>query len=316
MVAIRSTTLFVFVGSVWSWDTSKDITSAQQVQSRVDDLQRALDIHVNKENPPYQFADITNEPVCPSMITSCKTVYFRNVSWLESIGNATIRATANVDADLETRHDGGTHMADKVTTKTSTMLTSTTTKGWKVGLKLSPATSILGLNGDVSGEYNEQYAEAKATTVERSVEKSCPPNMRCTIQTITYEAKMPGNCFVYPIIDCGGGYDACGTFSTTPIAEKYPVTDILDTFFGPCAQFSDFGNKECQRDLTKTTPCEITVPILDNAGKPYSHMITTQEKLQNVAARDTKKSLVGLQEDPKDAGQPPVDLVVEFVDDI
>ncbi|ATY67168.1 hypothetical protein A9K55_000012 [Cordyceps militaris] len=316
MVAMRSTVFFALAGSVWSWDTSKDIASAKQVQSRVADLQASLSLSVNKENPPYQSADIANEPACPSMITSCKTMYFRNMNWLDSVGKIIITASAHIDGDLETRHTGGTPMADKVTTKTSTMDTTSTTKGWKVGLKLGGSNAAAGLAGDVSGEYSEQYTNAKQTTIERSVEKSCPPDHRCTIQTITYQAKMPGNCFSHPIIDCGGGYDVCGSFAKTPVASRYPTTDVKDFTFKPCDQMLDFGTRQCSRDFTKTAPCEISVPILNSAGQPYSHMITTQEKLTNVAARDEGKAARRNQVTTREVVTPPADLIVEFLDDI
>ncbi|KAK8147337.1 hypothetical protein G3M48_001789 [Beauveria asiatica] len=308
----------VLTGRVWSFDTAKDIVTVDQVKSRVADLQRSLSLTVNNANPPWTTADLDNEPVCAGKITSCTTVYFRNMKWLEGVGDVTITAHANVDADLETRHEGGTPQPDKVTTKTSTMLTGTTTKGWKVGLKLSPAKPIASLiGGDISGEYSEQYAEAKATTTERSVEKFCPPNHRCTIQTITYQATLPGNCLSYPMIDCGGGIDPCGTFSKTPIASKYPTSDVMDSFFQPCQQFLDFANKECNRDFKKTEKCEITVPILNASGQPYSHMITTQESLDKAPARRADKGLrVRRQDKAADVGEPPADLVVEFLEDL
>ncbi|KAJ4152870.1 hypothetical protein LMH87_009390 [Akanthomyces muscarius] len=318
MLTLQLVSLMVLAGPVWSFDTAKDIATVEKVKSRVADLQKSLSLTVNKENPPYQFTDIANEPVCPTKITSCKTVYFRDMNWLDALGKVSISAQANVDADIETRHDGGAAQPDKVTTKTSTMLTSTTTKGWKVGLKLTPPGPVGGLiGGDVSGEYSEQYADAKATTVERSVEKPCPPGHRCTIQTITYQATMPGNCLSYPIIDCGGGIDPCGTFGQTPVASKYPTTDVMGAFFGPCQQFTDFANRECNRDLKATKPCEITLPILDASGKPYSHMITTQEKLDPVAARRAGGRLIVRQQgNSTEAGEPPADLIVEFLDPI
>ncbi|OAA35029.1 hypothetical protein BBO_08974 [Beauveria brongniartii RCEF 3172] len=318
MVAAQSTILFALAGSVLSWDTSKDIVSAKQIQSRVADLQASLALTVNKANPPYQTVDIANEPACFNMVTSCSTVYFRNMNWLDTLGEVKIRAHAHLDADVETRHSGGAPMADKVTTKTSTMDTTSTTKGWKVGLKLSGTHKASGLGGDVSGEYNEQYTTSQQTTIERSVEKSCPPEHRCTIQTITYEAVMPGNCFTHPVIDCGGGYDPCNSLSKTPVASRYPTTPLKDLTYKPCDQFLDFGEKRCNpQALEKTAPCEISVPILDSAGKPYSHMITTEEKLTGGVGDAEKASRVKRhQVATREAPTPPADIVVEFIDDI
>lgn len=315
MLALQLVSLMVLAGPVWSFDTAKDIATVDKVKGRVRDLQNSLSLTINEKNPPYQIIGLTSEPVCAIKITSCKDVYFRRIQWLAALGKINITAQANVDADIETRHDGGALQPDKVTTKTSTMLTSTTTKGWKVGLKLSAGSAVSKtLGGDVSGEYSEQYAEATATTVERSVEKPCPPGNRCTIQTITYSATMPGDCLSYPMIDCGGGIDACGTFGQTPVASKYPTTDMMDALFVPCQQFMDFADRECSRDLKATEKCDITLPILDASGKPYAHMITTQEKLDPVAVRRTRGSVIVRQQGTSEDGEPPADLIVEFLD--
>ncbi|OAR03138.1 hypothetical protein LLEC1_05845 [Akanthomyces lecanii] len=316
VLALQLVSLMALAGPAWSFDTAKDIDKVDQVKSRVADLEKSLSLTINKENPPYQLTDIANEPVCAIKIASCRTVYFRDMNWLDALGKVSISAQASVDADIETRHDGGTSLPDKVITKTSTMLTSTTTKGWKVGLKLAPPGPVGGVvGGDVSGEYSEQYAEAKATTIERSVEKACPPNHRCTIQTLTYTATMPGSCLSYPLMDCGGAIDPCGTFGKTPVAGRYPTTDMMKGLFDPCSQFTDYANRECNRNLNETKPCEISLPILNASGQPYSHMVLTQEPLDSAPARRARGSIAARQQsNSTEAGAPPPDLVVEFLD--
>lgn len=274
------------------------------VKARLEEFSKGLTLRIASDNQPYQDTDGTEEPVCPNKIFSCRYVYLYTRNRMLKATNVSFRAKSFLDADLDTPYSkADDKFPARVITTKSTAVTDSTTKGWKVAFKLTAGGPPQN-GGEIGGEYGEQYTAGTTTVRQVTHEVPCPAGNRCTIQTLTYHARVIGTCRVEPIIDCGGAADACLGFRKTWdhgrsdyagyagrigfVGSAPPPRRVYEWEKGPCSQFVHFSQRHCSRGRYKTEPCEVYAPILDPSGKPRTSVVLTRQKISWGDSADNK----------------------------
>ncbi|RCI14285.1 hypothetical protein L249_6132 [Ophiocordyceps polyrhachis-furcata BCC 54312] len=263
------------------------------IKAHLRGLGEHFSLRLSEDNLPYQDRDSISEPVCPHKIFSCSTVYFYQRYKMIRVDNITFSAISNIEASLITPydpHDERYKFPAKISTTVSRAVTSSTTKGWKVSLKLGgglsgdPTQSFASGGADLSGEYSEQYTSTTTTTRSVGVEAPCEAGKLCTIQTLTYLAHLEGRCRVEPIINCGGEEDACHKFETKtvnlhPDLQKGPPLKISKWRDGPCRQWTDYSRRHCRRNRYLEVKCKVSTPVLNRIEEPYTSTVITKKDL-------------------------------------
>ncbi|KYK60850.1 hypothetical protein DCS_01988 [Drechmeria coniospora] len=281
-------------------------------------------LHLSETSLPFQDELIITESTCwhrRSLFTCTETTFF-NRTQLVHISGTTFHAIRHQDQGFSAHYEpSNVHkVPSKIVSKQSTAVMKSTTRGWKIGLKMSHNAKVgqsISLTGEGTYELHEQSTQQKTVTTEVSVEHACPDGYRCTIETLSFYASVRGTCRVQPTTHCAdktrGEQDACLGFNkinkiNLACYDSNPAADELthgarsnEPIFGAdgkplqvpewddcsdCDQFHSFARRHCHgRDRHPEEQCEISVPVVKANGMPYTHIIFTRLLLEKYAKK-------------------------------
>ncbi|RDA83802.1 hypothetical protein CP532_4610 [Ophiocordyceps camponoti-leonardi (nom. inval.)] len=268
-----------------------NLANHPSIKAYLKKLGKHFSLRLSEDKLPYSDREGISEPVCPWKFSSCSTVYFYKRFKLIRVDKVDFSAVSNIEASLTTAYDPNDKRyiyPAKVTITESTAVTESTTKGWKVSLKLDgavsgdPTGSFASGGAAVTSEYGEEYTSTTTTTRSVSIEAPCEAGKYCTIQTLTYQAHLRGKCRIEPIINCGGEEDACLKFEKTT-DNSYHGYGVPQKVWkwqdGPCRQWRAYSRKNCRQGHYSVVDCTVSTPVLNRIGKPYSFTVITKKDL-------------------------------------
>ncbi|PHH81327.1 hypothetical protein CDD82_1028 [Ophiocordyceps australis] len=245
----------------------------------IDNLQR--NVRIDWNTPPRAYIDGQFEKSCPNWAFTCWYVGFSirkllvdkylfdpfNKTKIVSRPNISIYYNPLVEKSVVNMGDDDLSMSVEES-KTSI---DSTTKGWQIGAQISlGAGQGVSASVGVSGSYSSSQTTGNWDTKGVSVSSVCKPGHDCRIETWTFHLKIEGHCRIEPIVNCAGPMDPCRR-------------DWSQT----CQQFEDYRHRHCLTnddavEPYKYEPCEVTTPVLDQAGRPFTRIVRISQDIASV----------------------------------
>ena len=240
------------------------------------------------------------EKPCLSKSFTCSEVSFGNRPRLSKVTGSSLSPVFYWNKHIATIGMGSTHY----TLSNATALTDSTTRGWKVALKLFKGNAERTLSAEFQAEYSEQYTKAKATTLQESQSIKCPADSSCDLYTMTVMVTTTGVCDNQKRVQCGSqDVDICQDFQfrcegpdifrrdASHAAKRCPRghNKKFDWQTWSCSQYRDFAWKHCKRGKYKKAPCSITLPLLKADGSPANSVIGVFKSIKKTESSEVVK---------------------------
>ncbi|KYK56991.1 hypothetical protein DCS_03998 [Drechmeria coniospora] len=298
-------------------------------------------LYLSAESIPSNDVALARESTCwRNWGLTCQDTVFIRRQQLINISAVEFGAIRHEDQALTTGqqlNDLFKIHASKVTTKKSTAVLRSLTKGWNAGFRivnsLAPGPSA-SISAEGSYDYYEESTDANTVTNEAVFEHSCLQGYHCTIQTVSFYAKVRGVCRVKPFTRCNSGeQDACYGFRKVLAKDASCAARTGKTNFRSlwgsqareplkvdknnntvevfewndcqqCDQFLDFSAKHCGgRETYQEEECEVIMPVRKADGSPHTHVVFTSiprdEYLKKYAEKYPKKGKLTPEPEPK-----------------
>lgn len=260
------------------------------------DYQQKLELQINSQDPPYRETEYyRKESSCFSKWFTCQTTAFGTRYRLSKMSNSSVSPVFHRNTPLVMLGDGS--IQDKESK--STAVTESTTKGWKISLKLYKSNVARTMGAEVQAQYGEHYTKATTVTSQQAYTLRCPACHSCAMYTMTVMATIGGTCDAQQRVLCSwADQDICQDFEfkcQKPEMYRHRLsvvkrdgdcpergsTKIYQWQTWGCGQYRDFARQNCGSGSYEQASCSIRAPVIKANGEPASAVIGISRPIKN-----------------------------------